>query len=349
MSALRPVFRGSAVVGGLVLVAGLTMSTTSATASPTAAPRAAAPHAASAASASTARTASNARWSPPRSYVPYNGPRFGYLARGKSAELGIRNTVLATIQSTWGGPRDRYGLTMPGNGTIRIATWSFGDMGIAKALVAAKNRGVSVQVMSASDINKTHPEWRWLKKRLGTSYFKSGISGSAERTSFARSLQRLLPRPGRYAAREVLPVQQRGREPRQGHHDLELDEPDRIRLAGPVERGPGQQLDHGLQRLHGRLPRDAAGDVQRLAVPRLLLQQGPDREHLLPDRQLDLGHRPGAAHAQQDALHERRGLQRPDPHPDHPVRHLPVARRADRQDGCASCGTRAATSRSSTR
>ncbi len=119
--------------------------------------------------------------------MPYNGARFGYLKRGKAEQARIRAAVLATIQSTWGGPRDRYGLPLATNGKIRVATWSFGDKTIAKALVAARNRGVSVQVMGAKDINKTHPEWGWLKKRLGSRYYNPNVSGSSERISFARA------------------------------------------------------------------------------------------------------------------------------------------------------------------
>ena len=70
-----------------------------------------------------------------------------------------------------------------------MATWSFGDMGIAKALVAARNRGVSVQVMGATDINKTHPEWRWLKKRLGTRYYNPGCPGPRSGSASPRQCQ----------------------------------------------------------------------------------------------------------------------------------------------------------------
>ena len=66
----------------------------------------------------------------------------------------IRNRVLATINSTWGGPKTPAGLARSGNGTIRIATWTFKDMGVAKALVNARTRGVSVQVVAAKSANE---------------------------------------------------------------------------------------------------------------------------------------------------------------------------------------------------
>jgi len=188
MSFLRPSLRVSAVVSGVALLAGLVSVTPGASAAP-------APSRAPSAAASTARAAApaparaGARYpgQPPRNYVPYSGPRFGYLGRGMAEQSRIRNQVLATINSTWGGPRDRHGLPLATNGTIRIATWSFGDKGIAKALYAAYLRGVSVQVMSAASINQTHPELSWLRKRLGSASYKRGLAGTQEKVSFVRT------------------------------------------------------------------------------------------------------------------------------------------------------------------
>ena len=59
-------------------------------------------------------------------------------------------------------------------------------MAIAKALVAAKNRGVSVQVIAAQGRNKDNKEWKYLKRNLGQNYYKAGVAGSSERISFAR-------------------------------------------------------------------------------------------------------------------------------------------------------------------
>jgi hypothetical protein len=191
MSLLRPTLRGSAVLTGLLLLTGSVTVTSAATTASAATPPMARSAAVAAAPslATTGRSASARRnpYAPLRNYVPYSGSRFSYLKAGKANGSRIRNTVLATIQSTWGGPRDRYGLPLASNGKIRIATWSFGDMGIAKALLAARNRGVSVQVMAAADINKTHPELRWLRKRLGSAYYTRGVAGSQERRSFVRT------------------------------------------------------------------------------------------------------------------------------------------------------------------
>ncbi|MCW2836442.1 MAG: hypothetical protein JWQ15_556 [Marmoricola sp.] len=123
---------------------------------------------------------------PPRNYVVPSGARFAFPNRSKSERLAIRLSVLYTVQSTWGGVLDRYKLPLASNGQIRIATWSFKDMGIARALVAAKNRGVSVQVVAAQGRNEENKPWRYLKRHLGQRYYKPGVAGSSERISFAR-------------------------------------------------------------------------------------------------------------------------------------------------------------------
>jgi phosphatidylserine/phosphatidylglycerophosphate/cardiolipin synthase-like enzyme len=133
---------------------------------------------------------------PPRNYVIPNGPRFAFPNRTKAEKLAIRNAVLLTIQSTWGGVRDRYRLAMSTSGKIRIATWSFKDMGIAKALVAAHRRGVSVQVIAAKGRNRENKPWRYLKRQLGQSYYKPGVAGSTERISFARECKGSCRGPG---------------------------------------------------------------------------------------------------------------------------------------------------------
>jgi hypothetical protein len=81
--------------------------------------------------------------------------------------------------------RDRNRLPISG-GTIRIATWSMNDMTIAKALIAAHNRGVSVQIMAANKANRGHKAWQLLRKKLGGNYYKAGVANSSEKVSFAR-------------------------------------------------------------------------------------------------------------------------------------------------------------------
>ena len=170
-----------ASIAGLVVLAGTISVSGTAVASPS--------RQASAPAASAAQPAvgvSAAAWQPPRNYVMPPGSSFGLPNASKADRLAIRNRVLFTIQGVWGGPRDRNKLPLPSNGTIRIATWSFNDMAIARALVAAHKRGASVQVIAAKGPNKAYRPWKFLKKALGQRYFAPGIAGSAEKVSFAR-------------------------------------------------------------------------------------------------------------------------------------------------------------------
>ncbi len=123
---------------------------------------------------------------PPRNYVIAPGSYFSFPNRSKSDRVAIRNRVIATINSVWGGPKTPSGMARRGNGTIRIATWSFKDMTVAKALVAARKRGVSVQVVAAKSANTDHQPWRWLKKRLGKRLYSPGHPETRELVSFAR-------------------------------------------------------------------------------------------------------------------------------------------------------------------
>lgn len=123
---------------------------------------------------------------PPRSYVIPATSHFSFPNRSTLERLAIRNRVLYTIQSVWGGPRNSLGTPMPGNGSIRIATWSFSDWAVARSLVAARNRGVSVQVVAASTANQDSRPWQWLRKRLGANLYRPGHPITREMYSFAR-------------------------------------------------------------------------------------------------------------------------------------------------------------------
>lgn len=123
---------------------------------------------------------------PPRDYVAPASSYFSYPNRGGADQVAIRNRVLYTIQSVWGGPRSSLGTPMPGNGSIRIATWSFDDMGVARALVAARNRGVSVQLVAAESANLNTRAWKWIRRRLGANLYRPGYPITRESYSFAR-------------------------------------------------------------------------------------------------------------------------------------------------------------------
>lgn len=124
---------------------------------------------------------------PPRDYVIPAGSIFAYPNRSRLERVAIRNRVLYTIQSVWGGRRDpATGVPLASNGTIRIATWSFDDWTIARALVAARNRGVSVQLMAAAGANVDSAPWQYLRRSLGANLYRPGHPRTAEQYTFAR-------------------------------------------------------------------------------------------------------------------------------------------------------------------
>jgi len=133
---------------------------------------------------------------PPRNYVIRPTSYFSFPNRSRRERLAIHNKVLATIRSVWGGRKTSLGVPLRANGKIRIATWSFDDWDVAKALVAAKKRGVSVQVVAAKSANKGHKPWRWLRKKLGKKLYRAGNASSRERTSFARQCRGSCRGPG---------------------------------------------------------------------------------------------------------------------------------------------------------
>jgi len=123
----------------------------------------------------------------PRVNAPITpGSVFSYPNRGKKKQVAIRKRILNTIKSTWGGHRYSSGAAYSSNGRIRIATWTFDDWAIARALVWAHKRGVSVQIIAAKGPNKRHRPWKWLRKRLSHTQYKKGYPQTASRWSFAR-------------------------------------------------------------------------------------------------------------------------------------------------------------------
>ena len=148
------------------------------------------------AGAAEAKRAPTAVGQPPRNYVMPATSYFSFPNRSKKERKVIRDRVLYSIQSVWGGRRNSLGTPLPANGKIRIATWSFDDWDIARALVAAKKRGVSVQVVAAKAANQDHPAWRWLRKRLGSKLFRRGHPVTAPMYSFARQCRGACRGPG---------------------------------------------------------------------------------------------------------------------------------------------------------
>jgi hypothetical protein len=182
---MRRLPTATAVLVALACVAGV-VGSSAAAAAPTVATAPAAPAAQPAAAAPAVTPTATAVGTPPGNFAVLPGTYFSFPNTSTAARYNIRNRVLLTINSVWGGPRGALGQPVPGNGSIRIATWSFDDWGVAKALVAAKNRGVSVQVVAAALRNSDNGPWNYLQRYLGIYRYVPGHPETAETTSFAR-------------------------------------------------------------------------------------------------------------------------------------------------------------------
>ncbi len=133
-----------------------------------------------------AATAARVAGQPPSNYRIAPTSYFAFPNRNRASKLEIRNRVLRTINSTWGGRKTPAGLAREGNGTIRIATWTFKDWGIARALRNARARGVSVQVVAANSANDESGAWKWLKGQFGSRLYQPGNPQTRDMVSFAR-------------------------------------------------------------------------------------------------------------------------------------------------------------------
>lgn len=123
---------------------------------------------------------------PPASSPIRPGTVFSYPNRTKRERVAIHKRLVDTINSTWGGPRYRSGAAWPGNGTIRIASWTVKDWPIVRALYRAHQRGVSVQVLAAKAANRNNRPWKWLRQRLRSRLYAPGRPETRDRWSFAR-------------------------------------------------------------------------------------------------------------------------------------------------------------------
>jgi phosphatidylserine/phosphatidylglycerophosphate/cardiolipin synthase-like enzyme len=124
---------------------------------------------------------------PPQNNAARPGTVMNYPNRSSKERTAIRRRILNTINSTWGGPRDKYHAASAGNGTIRMTTWTFFDMGIAQALARAHKRGVSVQVLAARTPNKGSRAMGYLRSVIHTKRWKTGHIETADRWSFLRT------------------------------------------------------------------------------------------------------------------------------------------------------------------
>lgn len=102
----------------------------------------------------------------PDRYNPAMGSKFSHAFQ-KGSAYRIRTHTLRAINS------------VPAGGQIRILTWSFGSGAYRKALTAARNRGVSVQIIMSSSKNGGLNDYGKLFKIFGGQrYKKSDAHGS---------------------------------------------------------------------------------------------------------------------------------------------------------------------------
>ena len=121
------------------------------------------------------------------------GNYFSYPNRTYGERVAIMNRVINTINSTWGtyytavarkqpatcitDPDGTYVDYQRHQGTIKMATWSFNHWGVRDALVKAEQRGVSVQIIAASGVNRVgvngagpHKPWFSVRDYLRTQW-----------------------------------------------------------------------------------------------------------------------------------------------------------------------------------
>ncbi len=320
-----PTPRSTAVLAGaLALATALSVAVAAAPAPATAA--AVAPKTVQA--PTVARTAVSGQ--PPKNFAIQPGTYFSFPNRTAGSRVNIRNRVLNTVMSTWGGPKDSLHQPVAGNGKIRMATWSFNDMTMARALVAARNRGVSVQVVAAATANVESASWTWLKRQLGAARYVPGHPATTETQSFARQCRGACRGRGGTPHSKYFLFDNVGQLPPAQHRGADLDEPDDVRVPGPVEPGPRHAQRDGLQPLPGDLQASPCRGPGPRRLPPLHLPQR-DR-HVLPEAGHQCLGRPGDAGAQPSPLPWRRHRLGSHQDPDHPVRHLRHARRLDRQE-----------------
>lgn len=114
---------------------------------------------------------------PPDRFTPRDGTLFNH-PHNSHRRYTIRTHVLRTIRS------------VPGGGSIRIAAFSVNDGTTTNALIAARNRGVSVQVivnmhnLIGTRKHASSPSFIHLRHVLGASRTRTGID--PERVSFAK-------------------------------------------------------------------------------------------------------------------------------------------------------------------
>ena len=262
----------------------------------------------------------------------HHGVLFNYPNRSKPEQRNIRKRMLHTINSTWGGRRDRLHAARPTNGSIRIATWTFNDMKLARALYAAHRRGVSVQVIAAKDPEQGQRPVEVAARATALPALRQGAPGDRRALELRPQLPGVLPRTRWHLPLEVPPVPQRRLDPPVHHHDADLGEPDDDGVPGQWNEATTTKSP-GVYAAFASVFRESRRDRPvRQQLPPLHHRRHP--EPVLPPAGHVCALRPRHAGAEPRALHRcpvrrRRAGAHADPH--HPVRDVRHARSVDRQ------------------
>jgi hypothetical protein len=124
----------------------------------------------------------------PGNRVPVSGPSFNLPWGNTTARRVSLTRVIRAINSMPGYKEAWPGLCPGGDlrpGAIRISLYSLTDYSVAKALVAARKRCVSVQVLMNNHLNRYNdPAWRLLESGLGTRRSGHWDGSFAHRCSF---------------------------------------------------------------------------------------------------------------------------------------------------------------------
>ena len=248
------------------------------------------------------RSSIPAAWTPARNYVVAPGvPRSRFPNARPADKLAIRNRVLGTIQSTWGGPRDRNRLPHQHRqdpdrhvvlqrhghrqGAGRCAQARRQRPGHGSGEPQQGRQGMEVAAQAGWAATTTRPEFRAPARR----------SASREQCRGACRGRGGTPHSKYFLFNNV------GSQHVQQHRHAELDEPDPDGVPGPVEPGADVVLPDDLQPLHGDLPRDPRRYAPVGALPPLHRRQR--HRHLLPRPGTTATDRPGDAGAEPDPVH----------------------------------------------
>ena len=128
---------------------------------------------------------------PPSNAAIREGTYFSYPNGTSAQRMAIHDRVLTTINSTWGlhdSTPNTSTYVDPATsctyewisswssqrGTVRMATWSFNDAAVFKALANAVKRGVTVQIIAAQGVNaeKNYKPWKDTYNYLNSKYAK---------------------------------------------------------------------------------------------------------------------------------------------------------------------------------